>query len=271
MIAQLYLDLLKKALTRYSVGTYEPIAPVISDAPTWVRFMYPILKRFFPKGWDLARAVDPTSRMEGFDTPFVGETMIGLLRLDNIQDCIAQILKDGIVGDLIEAGVWRGGAVIFMRAALEAFGDKERKVWVADSFQGLPKPNADKYPADNGIALWKVNFLAVPLEDVKKNFELYGMLDDRVKFLPGWFKDTLPTAPIERLALMRLDGDLYESTTDCLKALYPKLSIGGYVIIDDYHAIPASAQATDDFRREHGITEDLVKVDWTCVYWRKGH
>jgi len=156
-----------------------------------------------------------------------------------------------------------------MRAALKAFGDTQRKVWVADSFRGVPKPNRGECPADEGIDFWKADYLAVSLDSVKENFRFYGMLDDRVVFLPGWFKDTLPTAPIERLAIMRLDGDLYESTMDSLKSLYPKLSVGGYVIVDDYNGVRASKRATDDFREENGITEEMTKVDFSAVFWKR--
>jgi hypothetical protein len=97
------------------------------------------------------------------------------------------------------------------------------------------------------------------------------MLDSQVKFLKGWFKDTLPLAPIERLALMRLDGDYYESTWDALNNLYDKLSIGGFVIIDDYgeDSWTYCRKAVDDFRRERGIADPLVRVDKPCSFWRK--
>jgi hypothetical protein len=84
------------------------------------------------------------------------------------------------------------------------------------------------------------------MEEVKKNFEKYNLLDNNVKFLKGWFKDTLPSAPIESLAILRLDGDLYESTMDGLINLYSKLSKGGFIIIDDWGAFPACKQAVKD-------------------------
>src|SRR5262249_48778679 len=147
-----------------------------------------------------------------------------------LTDC----LRRGVPGDFIETGVWRGGACIFARAVLRAYGDPERKVWVADSFEGLPKPDAAKYPADRGSRLYRQAHLAVSLEEVTANFARYNMLDDRVVFLRGWFRDTLPTAPIEKLAVLRLDGDLYESTMEALSHLYDRVSVGGYVIVDDY-------------------------------------
>jgi O-methyltransferase len=111
--------------------------------------------------------------------------------------------------------------------------------------------------------------LAVSLDEVRANFEKYGLLDEQVRFLEGWFRETLPSAPIEELALIRLDGDMYESTYVALESLYPKLSLGGYLIVDDYGAVPTCRLAVDDFRRAHGIAEEMTPIDWTGIYWRK--
>ena len=151
-------------------------------------------------------------------------------------------------GDLIETGVWRGGAAIFMRGVLAAHGDP-RTVWVADSFQGLPKPEPRSIPGRRGRRALAAGLLAVSLDEVKANFGRYGLLDDQVRFLPGWFRDTLPTAPIERLAVLRLDGDLYESTIVALESLYPKLSPGGFVVVDDYALVPAGRRSMTSARR----------------------
>jgi O-methyltransferase len=155
------------------------------------------------------------------------------------------------------------------RARRAADGVTDRRVWVADSFQGLPPPNAPEYPNDEGYFLSNIEELSVSLTQVRSHFERYDLLDDQVVFLEGWFRDTLPTAPIERLAVMRLDGDLYESTMDALVHLYPKLSTGGYVIIDDYGALPPCREAVVDFRRAHAITDKLLPIDWTGMYWQR--
>jgi hypothetical protein len=215
---------------------------------------------------------DAEAREEGRDWPADGETMIGLRRLNNLQLCITEAVRRGVPGDLIETGVWRGGATIFMRAVLKALGDEERIVWVADSFAGMPVANPESYPYDREMAYQRgLTQLIVSLEEVQANFARYGLLDDRVQFLKGWFKDTLPEAPIERLAVMRLDGDLYESTIDALRNLYPKLSVGGYVIVDDYKLFTACQAAVDDFRRDHGINDTIHDIDWSGVYWRREH
>ncbi len=208
-------------------------------------------------------------RREGQDWPAVAHSMVGELRMDNVQGCVEDVIRRGVPGDLIETGVWRGGTTIFMRSILEAYGVRDRRVWVADSFEGLPKPDAEHYPQDADDSFHTYPELAIPMEKVRANFARYGLLDDQVCFLKGWFKDTLPTAPIERIAVARLDGDMYESTMDALKAIYPKLSIGGYLIVDDFGAVPGCKQAVEDYRREHGISEAIEVADWTGVYWRR--
>jgi hypothetical protein len=213
--------------------------------------------------------LEPEDCIEGKSWPAIAHTMIGLRRLENLQYCIETVLKDNIPGDLLEAGVWRGGATIFMRAVLQVFGVTDRLVWVVDSFDGVPPPNPSKYPCDAKMFLHKFRQLAVPLEQVQANFSRYGLLDERVRFLKGWFKDTLPSASIGELAVLRLDGDMYESTMDCLTHLYPKLADGGFVIIDDYGEIASCRQAVTDYRSTYGIENPIVPIDWTGVYWRR--
>ena len=203
-------------------------------------------------------------------------TMLPLKRLDHLQHCIEDVLAQGVPGDLIEAGVWRGGTTIFMRAALKAYAVTDRTVWAADSFQGLPQPDAEKFPLEakaytGPIMTKSYKHFAVTLENVQKNFAAYDMLDSQVRFLQGWFSETLPNAPIERLAVMRLDGDFYESTRDGLANLYDKLSIGGYAIIDDYgtDSWTYCRKAVDEFRIERQIEEPLIRVDSMCHYWQK--
>jgi len=195
-------------------------------------------------------------------------TMVGQQGLDNIHALLDAISADHVRGDLLEAGVWRGGATIFMRGYLAAHDIPDRRVWVADSFAGIPKPSL---PQDGGLDLSAdvLPVVAIPRDEVEDLFQRYDLLDDRVRFLEGWFKDTLPKAPIEQLALLRLDGDLYESTMDSLVPLYPKLSPGGFVIVDDYHDIPSCKLAVDEYRAQHGITAPMTRASVGAVYWRK--
>ena len=206
-------------------------------------------------------------RVNGRDIPSLAHTAIGLKRLNNLQYCLETVLADNIPGDAIETGVWRGGATIFMRGVFKAYGADSRRVWVADSFCGLPEPDLERYPMD---AHWQLSSgkLAVSQDMVRANFARYDLLDEQVQFLPGWFKDTLPTAPIEQLAVLRLDGDLYESTMDALNHLYHKLAPGGFIIVDDY-CIPSCRQAIDEFRASHGISEPIQAIDGWAVFWRR--
>ena len=165
--------------------------------------------------------------------PNTAHTMIGKKRMNNIQYCMEDVLKNNIPGDCIETGVWRGGAVIFMRAILKAYGDTTRIVWCADSFEGLPAPDVSHYPMDATSTLHTFDYLRVSLDQVRANFKAYNLLDNQVRFVKGFFKDTMPSCPVKQLAILRLDGDMYESTIQVLEVLYDRLSIGGYIIVDD--------------------------------------
>ena len=203
-------------------------------------------------------------RAVGMDWPLQGLTMIGLDRLDDLQSCVETIVSDGVQGDLIEAGAWRGGASILIRATLDSLGATDRTVWVADSFEGFPVADRRLDAEDQ----WdEMDYLAVPLEEVQANFARLGC-ERGVKFLPGFFADTLPTLGEERWSVIRLDGDTYEATLMALDCLYPHLSVGGYVIVDDYGALERCRAAVDEFRDRFGIDEPLEQVDWTCVRWR---
>lgn len=261
----LYLDLMKKCLVNLIYGELEawPVEPR--------RFLKrKVVAVFRALGirlvWD--RPYDPQTRLDGKGWPAGAHTMLGIKRLDNLQACVEDVLREGVPGDLIETGVWRGGATIFMRAILKAYGVTDRCVWVADSFNGLPPPSPDAYPADADDPHHTISLLAVSLDEVKSNFEKYGLLDDQVRFLPGWFRDSLPGAPIEQLAVLRLDGDMYESTIGCLVALYPKLSKGGYLIVDDYE-LPGCKQAVDDYRQVNHIADEILLIDGSAIYWQR--
>jgi O-methyltransferase len=272
MEKELYLELLKKVLIDYhrlEHGEYKPIYKNKRGLNIWL--LINLDKIFRLRKLAICRRIEPdrNRRINGTDWPAYADTMIGLKRLNNIEFCINKIIEDEIEGDLIETGVWRGGATIFMKAVLEVNNIKNKTVWVADSFEGLPKPNEEKYEADKKDFHYLMNELAIPLETVKNNFAKYNLLDDNVKFLKGWFKDTLPVAPIKSLSLVRLDGDMYESTMDGLVNLYPKLSEGGFIIIDDWNAVAACKQAVMDYRSKFNITEEIIEIDTLAVYWRK--
>jgi hypothetical protein len=232
---------------------------------------------------------DPAKRETARDWPSQAHTMIGTRRLDNVQELVTAAIAAGTPGDLIETGIWRGGSVIFMRGLLKALGVTDRVVWAADSFEGFPvgEEQGATERSYTSAALRPPPGLAVgeyppsvrplieavsegtSLPDVRNRFARYGLLDEQVRFLPGWFRDTLPAAPIERLALLRLDGDLYDSTLDALAALYPRLSPGGYTIVDDYGQFEECRQAVHDYLDAAGEKVDIQQVDDDAVYWQK--
>ena len=271
---ELYLDLMKRVLTRTG---FEDSAIDPWSGRNWVRYLLVPTQLVLARGgYRLVKTHNPIDaeqrsriREEGRDWPATAETMIGLRRLDNLQHCVEAALADGVPGDLIETGVWRGGATIFMRAVLAAHQVTNRIVWVADSFQGLPEPDAVRYPADEGDPHSTFEQLAVSADEVRANFEKYRLLDDQVRFLEGWFADTLPAAPIDQLAVARLDGDMYGSTWDAITVLYPKLSPGGFLIVDDYHAVEACRRAIEDYREREGIAAPIEEIDGMGVFWRK--
>lgn len=209
-------------------------------------------------------------RVAGFWATRLSHTMIGLDGLDNIERCAHRVFADGVPGDFLEAGVCHGGASIFMRGLQVAHGEGERATWLADSFEGVPPPT---HPVDRehelDLSEERVPWMAASVQAVRDNFETYDMLDDGVRFLPGLFADTLPNAPVERLAILRIDGDLYSSTRDTLDALYDRVSDGGYVIVDDYGCLEPCRIAVDEFLAERGLDVEPDQVDWTRVCWRK--
>jgi len=228
---KLYLDLLKKSLLDV---IYEPIT---------------------------------IEKIEGTVHPKRAHTMIGLERLNNIQSCFENVLNEGIEGSLIETGVWRGGATIFMAGLVKSY-NQNRKVFVADSFSGLPMPNPDIYPVDKGDKHYTYHDLNVSFEEVYENFRSYDLIDENIIFLKGWFKDTLPTIKDEKFSIVRLDGDMYESTYQALENLYENLSIGGYLIVDDW-LLNGARQAVEDYRREKNINDEICYIHKYSVFWKK--
>ena len=244
-LKQLYLDMVRKSVTNM-------IYRDVSMAP-WNKGIF-----------------DEEARTNGGDWPSVAHTMIGDTRLKNIQYLAEKIIENNIPGDFMETGVWRGGACIFMNAILKAYDIKDRKVWVCDSFEGLPPPDA-KYQADSGDIHYQLHdFLAVSLEKVQENFRRYDLLNENAIFVKGFFRDTMPLIDdkVQKISLLRMDGDMYESTIDVLNYMYPKLSVGGYAIIDDWQ-LQNCKQAVLDYFKLYDINVNIIRIDGSSVYWMK--
>jgi O-methyltransferase len=243
-LAELYLDLMERVL----------LGVIYEDPPI--------------DQWS-GGVFNPALRAKGRDWPAKAHTMIGFERLRNVRELMSHVISEKVPGDFVETGAWRGGACIYMRAVLKVFGIEDRTIWVADSFAGLPAPDPVRYPSqDVGDQHHTFKELAVSLETVQENFRKYDLLDDQVRFLKGWFKDTLPAAPIARIAVLRLDGDMYASTMDALQALGHKVSPGGYVIVDDFGAVEGCRRAIADYRRERAIDAPIHDIDGIGAYWR---
>jgi O-methyltransferase len=247
VVTDLYIDLMERAVTGQ---LFKESARERRWANLWQRVRHPYLTR----------------RHGAFTWPLRAHTMLRNSRLRNLRDAVEATLRENIPGDYIETGVWRGGACIYMRAILKAHAVKNRKVYCADSFEGLPKGT---HRNDSGDRLYKFSELAISEEQVRQNFAVYGLLDEQVVFLRGWFRDTLPKLDDERFAVIRLDGDMYESTHDALENLYPRLSPGGFVIIDDYPGIGGCRRAVHDYLDAHSLKPDMKLVDAGCAWWRK--
>ena len=299
---QLYIDLLMRAVSNI---LYE-------DKPYW--FLEDGDKKVIGKGFRLDK------RVEGEDFPSMSHTMIGIKRLRNLHYCIEQVIENNVPGDIIETGVFCGGASIFANGVLRAHNVTDRKVYACDTFAPPLKPPSPlvttfalpivkalaaidhprwrrmcypvlmkitgqdkRFPLSKDMGDDFVSLIAwalrhadsmmpekkASLEHVKSNFARYGLLDENVVFLQGFFSETLPDAPIETLSVIRLDGDVYDSTMQAIEMLYPKLSPGGFCIVDDYLAFAECQQAISDYREQHNITDEIVEIDNIAAYWVK--
>lgn len=205
-------------------------------------------------------------RRLGQDWPKDAETMIGVERMTNVKELALDAIARGIPGDFMECGIWRGGVGILLASIIAAMNEN-RRVWLADSFDGCPVPDP-AFEADRGDRHHTFEFLKVSPQEVVGNIEKYGLGQEDIRILPGWFKHTLP-GDVGQLALLRIDADMYESTTQALDTLYDHVTAGGYVICDDYHNIPNCRQAILDFQNRRGLSPTMRSADWCAVYWRK--
>lgn len=212
------------------------------------------LDRFEPSNWYFNVGGDPF-------------TMVSPAALANVRDAAQTVLREGVPGDFVETGVWRGGLCIMMKAVLAAAGSP-RRVYVCDSFRGLPEIRDG---VDAPLQLHDRPLLAISVEQVRENFSRFGLLDDRVTFVEGWFADTMPKLreEIGQIAILRLDGDYYTSTREVIDPLYDKVAPGGFIIVDDYGIYEQARDAIHDFWASQGLAPEMIKVDASCHYWRK--
>jgi O-methyltransferase len=218
-----------------------------------------------PLGIHLGRPMSRAERHQGRVWPETGLTMVGTARLDNIRHCLESCIENDVPGAFVECGVWRGGASIFAAAVIEANGCN-REVYLCDSFEGLPRPE-HKLDVLDSVHFWKdADVLAVSEEQVRDNFRRFHLDHPNVRFIKGWFKDTLESLPCQQIAVLRADGDMYDSTREILK-LHERISPGGFCIIDDYGTVEACRRAVDEFLSGRPELKPQ-EIDYASVYWR---
>jgi len=264
-----YLELMQRCLTRSIDDKLYSTHEMFFKG--WLgNILNPLIVRYLRKrNLEVVSSSTWYDRRDGTDWPVNAETMVGLKRLRNVKESLETCIFENIPGDFVECGVWRGGASIMASATLIAYGeDDKRDIWACDSFEGLPKPVCS---LDKGDFHWSVETLKVSQIDVMKNFEKYMVNNANVNFIKGWFGQTLPLLPVEKIAVLRLDGDMYQSTWEILTSLYEKVVPRGFVIIDDYYSCEQCRIAFDDFSNNNSvIIEDGVVVDNACFCFRKG-
>ncbi|EOD09480.1 hypothetical protein EMIHUDRAFT_96747 [Emiliania huxleyi CCMP1516] len=222
--------------------------------------------------------------------PKVGTTMVGHKRLKNIVNLLLDARAANVSGSYVECGVWRGGMSIFAKAAIEVYQMK-RRVYLCDSFQGLPLPRSGSLRPDETVytAQWVNDSLAKSEYIVTRNFGRHGVPMNGVRLVPGFFVNSLPKlrdqlkGRSERLALLRLDGDMYDATMDILYNLYDLVEVGGFVIMDDFGwaegtnaskpSLWGAKNAVLDFRAVHKIEDHahvFHNIDDAGAWFRKG-
>ena len=216
--------------------------------------------------------------------------LVGPARREATVKLAARALLDNVPGDFVETGTYNGGTAVLMLKTMIALDTAEprRHFWGFDSFEGLPAPNDEDRGKGAAFAEAQLPTAAASKhagvarrfkssEDAfKANLRKNDVWrDGLVTPVKGWFRDTLPRARASRISFLRLDGDLYKSTMEGLTHLYPKLSAGGYVYIDDYGSFEGCKRAVNRYRAEHNVTERIwpifedLRGRVEAIWWRK--
>ncbi|MEK7510275.1 MAG: TylF/MycF/NovP-related O-methyltransferase [Patescibacteria group bacterium] len=204
-------------------------------------------------------------------------TMVGYKRLTNVYELALRVEQSRLPGAFVECGVWKGGVAGVM-AYVASRAKSRRKIWLFDSFEGLPEPTLQ----DGGVAgeyaarrvsgeLRTIGQCVGPREDVERLFSFLRIPKEYVMIEKGWFQDTLPLAKtsIGPIAILRIDADWYESTKCVLEHLYDNVIGGGFVIVDDYGHWEGCRKAVDEFFHERKIPVELIPIDYTGIYFQK--
>jgi len=203
---------------------------------------------------------DDELRLFGNDWPPFGYTMVGSTRLENFRAAIDEVNRNAIPGHIIELGVWRGGSMVMAAAVMAESKRMKRDLFLFDIFGDI---------AGYGTS---TSFLAVPEEEVRKAFDSFDLSGPHLHFVKGLFKDTLPAwkdKQDQQIAVLRIDGNFYDSYQDALYYLYEKVPIGGIVIFDDVMSHPSVMRAWTDFKKEQGLVENINRIDKHSAWFRK--
>lgn len=194
-------------------------------------------------------------------------------RLHALLDAVRYVLRAGIPGDFVECGVYRGASMMATARVCKAAGETARELWLYDTFEGMPEPQARDVTDNGGSAIEKFarlkegggsDWCRAPLDEVKRNVERTGYPLERIHYVKGLVENTIPGIIPERIALLRLDTDFYSSTKHELEHLYPRLAPGGILIVDDYGRWLGARQATDEYLAQHGLRLHLQRLDVTA-------
>ena len=199
-------------------------------------------------------------------------TMTSAERIFALRESVEYIVANSIPGDIVECGVWRGGSMMVVARTLVELGATDRFLNLFDTFEGMSEPTAaDRTLLDNTSAELTMRekeennekWCYCPVDDVKKNVFSTGYNANQVRFIKGRVEETLPEHAPDKIALLRLDTDWYESTYHGLVHLYPRLSVGGVLIIDDYGHWAGAKKAVDQYIADNGLPLLLNRVDNT--------
>jgi O-methyltransferase len=200
-------------------------------------------------------------------------TMTSPERLFALIQAVRYVAKAAVPGDIVECGVWRGGSMMAAARTLIECGDQTRALYLFDTFEGMSAPTdkdvaIDGQPAD--VLLTRQDkrdprsaWCLATIEDVKSGMSSTPYPADRIRYVKGKVEDTIPGNAPEKIAILRLDTDWYESTKHELENLYPRLSVGGVLIIDDYGHWKGARDAVDEYLKTNGIKLLLNRIDYT--------
>ncbi len=199
-------------------------------------------------------------------------TLTGPERLASLVNAVHHVVRHRVPGDIAECGVWRGGSMMAVALTLLRLGDTSRRLYLYDTFEGMPPPTAKDVDVDGHTAAALLQRDAVrtgvwayaDLADVKRNLLSTGYPADQIIFVPGKVEETIPATKAPELALLRLDTDWYESTRHEFHHLYPTLRSQGILIVDDYGHWRGAREATDEFLGTLPHPLFLHRVDYTA-------